>query len=163
VKFEWTPECQRTFQHLKSLLTSGPILKIVVPNAYFVVCTDAFKEGLGGVLSQNGHVVCYESRKLKEHEKLYATHNLELSAIVHALKMWKHYIMGRKFELRTNHSGLKYLFGHPNLNAKQSRWLELLSEYDFDIKHIKGEYNKVVDALNRRAHEIHATTINIEF
>jgi hypothetical protein len=73
---------------LKSLLTSVPILRIVDPDADFVVCMDACKEGLGGVLSQNGHVVCYESRKLKEHERLYATHDLELAAIVHALKMW---------------------------------------------------------------------------
>jgi hypothetical protein len=122
---------------------------------------DACKEGLGGVLSQNGHVVCYESRKLKEHKRLYATHDLELATIVHALKMWRHYLMGRKFELRTDHSGLKYLFGQPTLNARKSRWLELLSEYDFDIRHIKGKENKVVDALNRRAHEIHATTINM--
>jgi hypothetical protein len=78
-----------------------------------------------------------QSRKLKEHERLYATHDLELAAIVHALKMWRHYLMGKIFELRTDHSGLKYLFGQPSLNARQSRWLEFLSEYDFDIKHIK--------------------------
>ena len=96
---------------MKSLLTSAPILKIVDANVYFVVCIDACKEGLGGVLSQNGHVVCYESRKLKEHEILYATHDLDLATIVHALKMWRHYLMGRKFELKIDHSGLKYLFG----------------------------------------------------
>jgi hypothetical protein len=146
---------------LKSLLTSVPILRIVDPDEDFVVCMDACKEGLGGVLSQNGHVVCYESRKLKEHERLYATHDLELAAIVHALKMWRHYLMGKIFELRTDHSGLKYLFGQPSLNARQSRWLEFLSEYDFDIKHIRGKENKVVDALNRRVHEMHATTISM--
>jgi hypothetical protein len=69
--------------------------------------------------------------------------------------------MGKIFELRTDHSGLKYLFGQPNLNARQVRWLEFLSEYDFDIKHIKGKENKVVDALNRRVHEMHATTISM--
>jgi hypothetical protein len=68
---------------------------------------------------------------------------------------------GKKFELRTDHSGLKYLFGQPTLNARQSRWLEFLSEYDFEIKHIKGKENKVVDALNRRVHEMHATTISM--
>jgi hypothetical protein len=146
---------------LKSLLTSAPILRIVDPDADFVVCMDACKEGLGGVLSQNGHVVCYESRKLKEHERLYATHDLELAAIVHALKMWQHYLMGKIFELRIDHCGLKYLFGQPSLNARQSRWLEFLSEYDFDIKHIRGKENKVVDALSRRVHEMHATTISM--
>jgi hypothetical protein len=86
---------QGVFQHLKSLLTSAPILRIGDSDEDFVVCTDACKEGLDGVLSQNGHVVCYESRKLKEHGRLYATHDLELAAIVHALKMWQHYLMGK--------------------------------------------------------------------
>jgi hypothetical protein len=86
---------------LKSLLTSAPILRIDDPDADFVVCTDACNEGLDGVLSQNGHVVCYESRKLKEHERIYSTHDLELVAIVHALKMRQHYLMGKIFELRT--------------------------------------------------------------
>jgi hypothetical protein len=161
VRFEWTSDCERSFQHLKSLLTSAPILRIVDPNEDFVVCIDACKEGLGGVLSQNGHVVCYESRKLKEHERHYATHDLELAAIVHALNMWRHYLMGKIFELRTNHSGLKYLFGQPTLNARKIQWLEFLNEYDFDINHIKGKENKVDDALNRRVHEMHATTISM--
>jgi hypothetical protein len=69
--------------------------------------------------------------------------------------------MGKRFELRTDHSGLKYLFEQPTLNARQTRWLEFLSEYDFDIKHIKGKENKVVDALNRRVHLMHATTISM--
>jgi hypothetical protein len=161
VKFQWTSDCERSFSHLKHLLTSSPILRIFDPNEDFIVCTDACKEGLGGVLSHNGHVVCYESRKLKEHEKHYATHDLELVVIVHALNMWRHYLMGKKFELRTDHSGLKYLFGQSTLNPRQSRWLEFLSEYDFDINHIKWKVNKVVDALSRRVHEMHATSISM--
>jgi hypothetical protein len=98
---------------------------------------------------------------LKEHEIHHATHDLELVAIVHALKMWRKYLMGKIFDLRTDHSGLKYLFGQPTLNARQSRWLEFLSEYDFDIKHIKGKEKKVADALSRRVHELHATTISM--
>ena len=82
---------------MKQLLTSAPILRIVDPNEDFIVCTDTCKEGLGEVLSQNGFVVCYESRKLKERERLYATHDLELAAIVHALKKWRHYLMGKRF------------------------------------------------------------------
>jgi hypothetical protein len=146
---------------LKQLLTSAPILRIADPNEDFVVCTDACKEGLGGVLSQNGFVICYESRKLKEHEMNYAIHDLELATIVHALKKWRHYLMGRRFELRTDHNGLKYLFDHPTLNARQSRWLDFLCEYVVDIKHIKGKENKVVDALSKRVHELHATTISM--
>jgi hypothetical protein len=106
-------------------------------------------------------VICFESRKLKEHERIYATHDLELAAIVHALKKWRHYLMGKRFELRTDHNGLKYLFDQPTLYSRQRKWLEFLCEYDFDIKHIKGMENKVVDALSRRVHELHDTTINM--
>jgi hypothetical protein len=136
-------------------------MRISFLNEEFLVCTDACKEGLGGVLSQNGFVICYESKKLKEHEKNYATHDLELAAIVHALKKWRHYLMGRRFKLRTNHNGLNYLFDQPTLNAKQIRWLEFVCEYDFDIKHIKRKENKVVDALSRRVHELRAMTISM--
>jgi hypothetical protein len=98
---------------------------------------------------------------LKEHERLYATHNLELAAIVHALKKWRHNLMGKRFELRIDHNGMKYLFDRPTLNSRQSRWLEFIYEYNFDIRHIKGKENKVVDALSRRVHELHATTISV--
>jgi hypothetical protein len=160
-KFEWTLKCENNFNLLKELLTSAPVLNIVDPNESFVVCTDACKEGLGGVLTKNGHVIGYESRKLKEHERNYATHDLELVVIVHALRMWRHYLMGKKFELRTDHIGLKYLFEQPTLNARQTRWLEFLSEYDFDINHIKGKENKVVDALSRRVHIMHAIIVSV--
>jgi hypothetical protein len=161
VKFQWTLDCEKSFQHLKQLLTSSPILRTAYPNEDFVVCTDACKEGLGGFLSQNGFVICYEPRKLKEYERHYATHDLDLVAIVRALRKWRHYLMGKRFEMRIDDNGLKYLFDQPTLNAKQSRWLEFLSEYDFDIKHIKVKENKVVDALNKRVHELHATTISM--
>jgi hypothetical protein len=86
------------------------MLKIANPNESFVVCTDACKEGYGGFLSQNGNVIGYDSKKLKEHERNYATHELELVAIVHTLRMWRHYLMRKKFELRTYDIGLKYCF-----------------------------------------------------
>jgi hypothetical protein len=89
--------------------------------------------------TQKDHVVCYDSLKLKEHERNYSTHDLELATIVHALKMWRYYLMEKTFEPRTDHYGLKHLFGQPTLNARQTRWLEFLSEYDFEIKHIKGK------------------------
>jgi hypothetical protein len=160
-KFHWIEDCEKRFQRLKQLLTSAPILRIADPNKDFVVCTNACKEGLGGVLSQNGFIICYESMKLKEHENNYATHDLELAAIIHTLKKWRHYLMGRSFELRTDHNGLKYLFEQPTLNTRQSRWMDFLCEYDFDIKHIKGKESKVVDALSRRVHELHATAISM--
>jgi hypothetical protein len=161
VKFKWTSRCEESFQQLKDILTSAQILKIADPDEDFVVCTNACKEGLGGVLSQKDHVVCYKSIKLKEHERNYVTHDLELATIVHALKMWRHYLMGRKFELWTDHYGLKHFFGQPTLNARQTRWFEFLSEYDFEIKNINCKENQVADALNERAHEMRIATINM--
>jgi hypothetical protein len=118
----------------------------------FIVCTDASKEGLGAILSQDGRVISYASHKLRPHEEIYATHDLELATIVHALRLWHHYLVGRKFELKTDHRGLQHIFSQSDLNARQRRWSELLSEYDFDITYIKGTLNKVVDALSRRPH-----------
>jgi hypothetical protein len=89
------------------LVSSASILRLADRNEDFVVCTYAWKEGLGGVLGHNGFVICYESRKLKENERNYATHDLELESIVHALNKWRHYLMGRRFELRTDHNSLK--------------------------------------------------------
>jgi hypothetical protein len=121
---------------------------------------DAYKEGLGGVLMQEGHVVFYESRKLNEHEINYVTHDLELAAIVHALKMWRHYLLGRRFILMTDHCGLRHLFDQPKLNARQARWMALLSEFDFKIKHIKGKENRVVDSLSRSMKMIHLAAVS---
>jgi hypothetical protein len=87
MKFEFTSKCEESFRQLKEILTSAPILKIADPDEDFFVCIDACKEGISGVLSQKDHVVFYESRKLKEHEKNYSTHDFELAAIVHALKI----------------------------------------------------------------------------
>jgi hypothetical protein len=96
-KFEWTLKFEFFFNLLKELLTSAPVLNIADPNEIFVVYTDTCKEGLGGVLLQNGHVIGYESRNIKEHERNYAMHDLELSSIVQDLRMWRHYLMGNKF------------------------------------------------------------------
>jgi hypothetical protein len=160
-KFEWTLKCEMNFNLLKELLTSALVLNIFDPNECFVVCTDACKKGLGGVLMRNGNVIGYESRKLKEHERNYATHDLKLASIVHALRMWRHYLMGKKFKLRKDHIGLKYRFEQPTLNAKETRWLEFLSEYYLDIMHIKGKEDKVVDALSRRVNLMHVTVASM--
>ena len=138
-KFLWTNKFEESFQKLKHLLMTTPMLWIADLDADFVVCTDASKEGLGGVPLQNDDVICYELKKLKEHEKNYPTHDLELAAIIHTLKMWRNYLTGRKFLLKTNNMGLKYLFNQPELNARQARWLAFLSEYHFELKHIKGK------------------------
>ena len=110
---------------------------------------------------QDNHVVCHKSRKLKDHKNNYATHDLELASIVHSLKMWRHYLMGRKFELRTDHCGLKYLFDHPTLNARKSRRLKSLCEFYFEIKQIKGKENKVANALSMKVKEMHVASFSI--
>ena len=110
---------------------------------------------------QANHVIFYEPLKLKDHEKNYVTHDLELSTIVHTLKLWRNYLMGRSFELRRDHCGLKYLFDQPTLNARQARWIEFLCEFDFEIKHIKGKENKVVDELSRKVQKMHVASLSI--
>ena len=98
-KFDWNQNCEDSLKKLKTLLTTAPILRIVDPNKDFIVCTDVCNDGLGGVLTQEGHVIAYESRNLKVHEKNYVTYHLELAAIIHALKMWRHHLIGRNFIL----------------------------------------------------------------
>ena len=93
-------KCEESFQKLKQLLTTTPILGILDPDVDFVVFTDASKEGLGGFLLQNDYVICYESQKLKEHEQNYPTYDLKLAAMIHTLKMWRHYLMGKEFLLK---------------------------------------------------------------
>jgi hypothetical protein len=117
---------------------------------HFTVCTDASKEGLGAVLMQDGGVIDYASRKLKKHEELYVTHDLELVAVMLAMKLWRHYLVGRNFELKIDLQSLKHLFTQRDLNFRQRRWSEFMSEYDFGISYIKGKENVVADALSRR-------------
>jgi hypothetical protein len=93
-KFVWTEKCAEEFWRLMEFLTTTPILKVPDMDADFLVCTDAFKEGLGGVLMQDERVIAYISRKLRRHEENYTMHNLELLAIVYALKVWRHYLIG---------------------------------------------------------------------
>ena len=92
------------------MLTTALILRVPDIDTDFLVCTDASKEGLGGVLMQDGRVISYISRKLRRHEENYAMHDLELLAIVYALKVWRNYLVGRKFELKTDHCGLQHIF-----------------------------------------------------
>jgi hypothetical protein len=142
-------------------LKTAPILKVEYPDKYFTVYVDVSKEGLGGVLTQEGHMIYYESRKLKEHERNDITHELQLGEIINSLKMWKHYIMGKKFLLLTNNSGVKYLFSQPYLNARQARWLVFLSEFNFEVRHIKGKENTVADVLSIRVHGLFEINISM--
>ncbi|GKA79525.1 putative reverse transcriptase domain-containing protein [Tanacetum coccineum] len=106
--------------------------------------------GLGCVLMQRGKVIAYASRQLKIHEKNYTTHDLELGAVVFALKMWRHYLYGTKSVIYTDHKSLQHIFSHKELNMRQRRWIELFSDYDCKIRYHPGKANVVADALSRK-------------
>ena len=94
VKFDWDDKCERSFQELKNCLVTTPILVLPTVGVGFVVFSDASRQGLRCVLMQNGWVIAYASRQLKNHETNYPTHDLELAAVIFALKIWRHYLYG---------------------------------------------------------------------
>ncbi|KAI3669787.1 hypothetical protein L6452_41194 [Arctium lappa] len=152
VKFLWTDAQEQAFQTLKRKLCEAPILSLSEGSEDFVVFSDTSKMRLGCVLMQRGKVIAYASRQLKEHEKNYPTHDLELAAVVFALKLWRHYLYGTRCTLFTDQKSLKYIFNQKELNMRQRRWLELLKDYDCDLLYHLGKANVVADALSRRSH-----------
>ena len=150
VKFEWSEKCERSFQELKDRLVSAPILALPVSGKEFIVYSDASIQGLGCVLMQDGRVIAYASRQLKPHEKNYPVHDLELAAVVLALKLWRHYLFGEKCKIYIDHKSLKYIFTQKELNMRQHRWLELIKDYDLEILYHPGKANVVADALSRK-------------
>jgi hypothetical protein len=151
-KFEWTSTCKASFQELKKRLTTAPILVMPDMEKPFSIYCDANGQGLECVLMQDGHVAAYASRQLRKHEAHYPIHDLELAALVHALKIWRHYLMGKRCELYTDHKSLKYIFTQSNLNLRQRRWLELVKDYDLGINYHPGKANVVADALSQTSH-----------
>ena len=151
VKFEWTDRCEGSFQTPKEKLTLAPVLTLTEGNEGFKVYSDASYQGLGCVLMQHKRVVAYASRQLKKHEMNYPTHDLELAAIIFALKTWRNYLYGTTCQIFTDHKGLKYLFTQKELNLRQRRWMELLKDYDCTIDYHPGKANVVADALSRKS------------
>jgi hypothetical protein len=101
---------------------------------------------------QEGKVVAYASRQLRKHELNYPTHDLELATVVHALKIWRHYLIGHKSDIYTNHKSLKYIFTRSNLNLRQHKWLELIKDYDLEVHYHPRKANVVADALSRKSY-----------
>ncbi|GJT17005.1 putative reverse transcriptase domain-containing protein [Tanacetum coccineum] len=153
VKFEWGDKQEAAFQLLKQKLCSAPILALPEGSEDFIAYCDASKKGLGAVLMQREKVISYASRQLKIHEKNYTTHDLELGAVVFALKIWRHYLYGTKCTVYTDHKSLQHILDQKELNMRQRRWLELLSDYDCDIRYHPGKANVVADALSRKERE----------
>ncbi|GJR22322.1 reverse transcriptase domain-containing protein [Tanacetum coccineum] len=153
VKFVWGDKQEAAFQLLKQKLCSAPILALPEGSEDFIAYCDASKKGLGAVLMQREKVISYASRQLKIHEKNYTTHDLELGAVVFALKIWRHYLYGTKCTVFTDHKSLQHILDQKELNMRQRRWLELLSDYDCDIRYHPGKANVVADALSRKERE----------
>ncbi|GJS87270.1 reverse transcriptase domain-containing protein [Tanacetum coccineum] len=147
-KFDWGEEQEEAFQLLKQKLCAAPILALPEGSEDFVVYCDASIKGLGAVLRMK--VIAYASRQLKIHEKNYTTHDLELGAVVFALKIWRHYLYGTKCVVFTDHKSLQHILDQKDLNMRQRRWIELLSDYDCEIRYHPGKANVVADALSRK-------------
>ncbi|GKE35248.1 putative reverse transcriptase domain-containing protein [Tanacetum coccineum] len=137
----------------KQKLCSAPIMALPEGSEDFIVYCDASIKGLGAVLMQREKVISYASRQLKIHEKNYTTHDLELGAVVFALKIWRHYLYGTKCTVFTDHKSLHHILNQKELNMRQRRWLELLSDYDCDIRYHPGKANVIADALSRKERE----------
>ncbi|GJW76768.1 putative reverse transcriptase domain-containing protein [Tanacetum coccineum] len=150
VKFDWSEKAEAAFQLLKQKLCSAPILALPECSENFVVYCDASRKGSGAVLMQREKVIAYATRQLKIHKKNYTTLDLELGAVVFALKMWRHYLYGTKCVVFTDHKSLQHILDQKELNMRQRRWLELLSDYDCKIRYHPGKENVVADALSRK-------------
>ena len=151
-KFVLIEKCQASFEELKKRLTTTPVLVLPDISKSFLIYCDASRHVLGCVLMQEGRVIAYASRQLRKHELNYPTHDLELAAVVHALKIWRHYLVGHKSEIYTDHKSLKYIFTQSDLNLGQCRWLELIKDYDLEVHYHPRKANVVADALNHRSY-----------
>nr|GEZ62706.1 putative reverse transcriptase domain-containing protein [Tanacetum cinerariifolium] len=149
----WGDDEEEAFQTLKLKLCSVPILSLPEGSEDFVVYCNASLKGLGAVLMQREKVIAYASRQLRKNEENYTTHNLELGAVVFALRLWRHYLYGTKCMVYTNHKSLQYILDKKDLNMRQCRWIKLLIDYDCVIRYHPGKANVVTDALSRKDKE----------
>ncbi|GJU06304.1 putative reverse transcriptase domain-containing protein [Tanacetum coccineum] len=152
-KYEWGKEEEEAFQTLKQKLCSAPILALPEGTEDFMVYCDASLKGYGAVLMQRKKVIAYASRQLKVHEENYTTHDLELGSVVFALRLWRRYLYGTKCVVFTDHKSLRYILNQKKLNLRQRRWIELLIDYDYEIRYHPGKANVVADALSRKGRD----------
>ncbi|KAK4409337.1 hypothetical protein Sango_0006700 [Sesamum angolense] len=131
--FNWNDKCAKSFEQLKKRLTSAPILALPCRDGGYMVYTNASRQGLRCVLMQHGQVIAYASRQLRPHEMNYPTHDLELAAIVHALKIWRHYLYGETFQMFTDHKSLKHIPTQKELNLRQRRAMDVHFSIDGDL------------------------------
>ena len=155
-KFQWTEDCEKSFNELKTRLTSAPVL--TPPDIYrsFDVYCEASRHGIGCVLMQEGKVVAYASRQLRPHGGNYREDDLDLAAVVHSLKIWRHYLIGKRCQIFTDHKSLKYIFTQPNINHRQRRLIKFVKDYDLEINYHPGKANVVADAVSRKPTNLNA-------
>ncbi|GKC61271.1 putative reverse transcriptase domain-containing protein [Tanacetum coccineum] len=150
IKFDWGENEENAFQLIKQKLCNAPILALPKGSEDFVVYCDASHKGLGVVLMQREKLIAYASLQLKVHENNYTTHDLELGSVIFALKVWRHYLYGTRCTVFTDYKSLQHILDQKELNMRQRRWLELLSDYDCDICYHPGKANVVAEALSRK-------------
>ncbi|CAA7057339.1 unnamed protein product [Microthlaspi erraticum] len=153
VPFIWSAECEESFSQLKEMLTTTPVLALPEPGKPYMVYTDASGIGLGCVLMQEGRVIAYASRQWQGSERNRPTHDLELGAVIFALKIWRSYLLGETVQVFTDHKSLQHIFTQPMMNARQTRWVEFLADYQVSINYHPGKANLVADALSRRRYD----------
>jgi hypothetical protein len=160
VPFRWTRETQGAFDALKKAIRSAPVLAMPNVDLAFTVTTDASNYAIGAVLSQDGpdgeHPVAFMSKTLSDVERKYSAYDKEMFAILEAIRLWRPYLSYDKFLVLTDHAPLTRLFKQKELNQRQTRWIETLSEYTFDIVYKPGKTNVVADALSRRREALNA-------
>ncbi|GKA07075.1 putative reverse transcriptase domain-containing protein [Tanacetum coccineum] len=152
-KYEWGKDEEEAFQLLKQKLCCAPILAFPEGSKDFVVYCDASLKVFRAILMQRENVIAYASRQLRTHEENYTTHDLELGGVVFTLRLWRHYLYGTKCVVYTNHKSLQYILDQKELNMRQRRWIELLSDYNCKIRYHPGKANVVADALSRKERE----------
>lgn len=154
VKFKWDTDCQSAFNELKHALCTAPILAYPRDDSMYILDTDASNVGIGAVLSQNHHgvekVIAYGSKKLDPHQQRYSVTRRELLAVITFMHQYRHYLLGKRFLLRTDHGSLKWLFNFKDPQGQVARWLEVLSQYNFDIQHRAGKKHQNADGLSRK-------------
>src|SRR5260370_20108261 len=169
-KYEWGAEEEKAYTKLKQAVSSAPILIIPDPQLPYTVVTDASGYAIGAALCQDhgsGLQPCaFLSRKMNDHERNYAVHEQELLAIVHALREWRHYLLGNRIIVITDHRSLQFLATQDKLSARQTRWSEFLQQFDYEIRYRPGRNNQVADSLSRRPDHtlvaIHQSSLNID-
>jgi hypothetical protein len=134
---------------MKTAMASEPVLKLPEFEKPFEVYTDASERAIGGVLMQCGHPVAYESRKLNETEQRYSVYEKEMTAVVHCLRVWRHYLLGGRFVVKTDNVATSDFQTHKKLSPKQARWQDFLAEFYFQFEY--GRMNQVADALSRKS------------